>query len=244
MTPVDVAAKVLMGRHAMVSFCSPHCVKYVANVCESFVVDNGAFSAWQQGKPVEDWWPYYNWINEDVARLPGFTWAVIPDVIDGSLEDNKRLIHEWPLGYAIACPVWHMHEPLEWLEELVTHTSFVRLAIGSSGGYASIGTYRWWERMYAALDVICDGDGLPRCQLHGLRMTRADVVGRIPFSSVDSTTVARNLGLDSAWNGSYQPPNKAARGEVLAARMESGERCIAWNRSARQLDLFGEEVHS
>ena len=35
-----------------------------AEVCQSFCLDNGAFSAWQSGAPITDWSGYYAWVDE------------------------------------------------------------------------------------------------------------------------------------------------------------------------------------
>lgn len=235
-TPDDVAVKVLAGRHAMVSFYRPDQLAIVAECCESFAVDNGAFSAWRSGAPVNDWQPYHDWLI-GVYRIPGFQWAVIPDVIDGTVSDNRKLIEQWPTSYALACPVWHMHEPLEWLRELVSGSCFDRLAIGSSGEYDLPGARHWWRRIEEAMEVICDEQGRPRVQLHGMRMADPDIASRIPFASVDSTTVARNIGIDGRWTGSYTPPTKSARAEVIASRMEHGERAVTWQGAPKQLEL-------
>ena len=34
-----------------------------AEVCQSFCLDNGAFSAWKSGEPISDWSGYYEWVN-------------------------------------------------------------------------------------------------------------------------------------------------------------------------------------
>lgn len=78
-TREDVA-RFLAGRHALVPFVRPEDIGTAAEVCQSFVLDNGAFSAWKQGRTV-DWKDYYAWVNE-WHRHPGFDWAIIPDVRD------------------------------------------------------------------------------------------------------------------------------------------------------------------
>ena len=46
-TPASAAAKVLSGRHAFVSYLNPQQLEIAIEVCQSFAVDNGAFSAWK-----------------------------------------------------------------------------------------------------------------------------------------------------------------------------------------------------
>ena len=47
-TRQDVA-RFLQGRHALVPFPRPDDAGIVADVCKSFVFDNGAFTVWKQG---------------------------------------------------------------------------------------------------------------------------------------------------------------------------------------------------
>lgn len=80
-TPASAAAKVLSGRHEFVSFLTPQQLEIAVECCQSFAVDNGAFSAWKSGRVI-DWTEYFAWV-ESIKRLPNFDFAVIPDVIDG-----------------------------------------------------------------------------------------------------------------------------------------------------------------
>jgi len=42
------AVVVWRGRHAMISFARPEQIKMAADICQSFCLDNGAYSAWRQ----------------------------------------------------------------------------------------------------------------------------------------------------------------------------------------------------
>ena len=64
--------------------------------------------------------------------------------------------------------------------------------------------------MAETMNAICT-DGLPACKLHGLRMLDPEVFTRLPLASADSTNIARNIGIDSAWTGAYMPPSKESR---------------------------------
>lgn len=220
-TPIDAMIKTLKGRHAMVSFAHLDQVELVSEICHSFVLDNGAFSLWKAGKPT-DWPMYHEWVNKWRCH-PGFDWALIPDVIDGNERDNDRLIGEWPFKQGV--PVWHLHEPLDRLERLAI--IYERVALGSSAEFAQIGTEKWWSRMTQALERICV-EGRPICKLHGLRMLDPRVCARIPFASADSTNVARNIGIDSRWKGTYSPSSKAGRGIVIADRIEAANSSPLW----------------
>lgn len=208
------AARFLMGRHALVSFAHPGDLPVAADVCQSFVLDNGAYTAWTQGKPL-DVNGYVNWVHE-WSRHPGFDWALIPDVIDGTDRQNDQLVEAWPKALP-GVPVWHMHEPtvrLTWLAR-----QFRTVAIGSSGEFASVGTQQWWARITQAMGAICDDKGRPFCKLHGLRMLDPDVFSKLPLSSADSTNAAVNSGSLSRF-GIYLPPTSAQRAAVIAERIE------------------------
>lgn len=66
------------------------------------------------------------------------------------------------------------------------------------------------------------------CKLHGLRMLNPEIFTRLPLSSADSTNVGRNIGLDKKWTGSYQPPSKEWRAQILRARIESQNAPATW----------------
>ena len=42
------AVVVWRGRHAMISFARPEQIKMAADVCQSFCLDNGAYSVWRR----------------------------------------------------------------------------------------------------------------------------------------------------------------------------------------------------
>ncbi len=236
-TPDQVASAVLPTRHAMVSFAAPQQVALVAEICQSFALDNGAFTAWKRGKQPK-WREYYDWVEEWMYH-PGFDWALIPDVIDGDESANDSLIAEWPHGL-VGVPVWHMHESVSRLMTL--GVQWPRVAIGSSGDFAEIGTHRWWIRMSEAMEAICDDDGRPKCKLHGLRMLDPTIFSHLPFSSADSTNVARNSGLDTKWRGPYQPLSEGARALVLADRIERHASARRWSGTGgiqKNLELVG-----
>jgi hypothetical protein len=217
MTPDHVAAHAMQGKHAFVSFAHPDQIEIAKDVCQSFALDNGAFSAWMAGNPISDWYSFYEWAAEHL-RHPSCDWAVIPDVIDGDEAANDELLNQWPLPKWAGVPVWHMHESIDRLERLCRE--WPRVALGSSGQYAKIGTDSWWDRIRQAMQAVCI-NGQPICKLHGLRMLDPNIFSMLPLSSADSTNVARNIGIDSRWTGSYQPPDKRWRAEVIIARIEA-----------------------
>ncbi|UBB18318.1 hypothetical protein [Comamonas odontotermitis] len=232
-TPETAAAQVLQAGHGFVSFAEPRNLGLVASVCQSFAVDNGAFSAWKSGQPVSDWSGFYAWAG-DALLIPSCDFAVIPDVIDGDEAANDALLAEWPLPRWFGAPVWHMHEGLDRLERLAA--DWHRICIGSSGEYAVVGTAEWWRRISEAMAVVCDDQGRPGVRLHGLRMLNPAVFSRLPFASADSTNIGRNIGIDQAWRGTYTPPTKEARAAVMRARIEAHNAPATWESAPALLE--------
>lgn len=224
-TPETAAVRAVEAGHAFVSFAHPLQLRTAVEVCQSFAIDNGAFSAWKAGAPVQNWRPFYEWAAE-CKRIPSCDFAVIPDVIDGGEEENDALLAEWPLPVWFGAPVWHMHESLDRLERLAAR--FPRVCIGSSGEFATIGTAQWWGQMARAMRVICNDEGQPLVRLHGLRMLNPDIFSRLPLASADSTNIGRNIGIDQAWKGTYSPPTKEARAQVMRSRIESQTAPAIW----------------
>jgi len=226
-TRVDVE-RFLNGRHAFVPWKRAEDLQCVQDVCQSFSIDNSAFSHWQQGE-TPDWPAFYQWLTLTI-RHPALDWVVIPDVIDGTEEDNDKLIDEWPFK-AQGVPVWHLHESLDRLEHLAN--SWPRIGIGSSGEWAVIGTDNWWRRMGQAMQRCCDASGRPLTKLHGFRMLDPAVFNRFPFSSADSTNVARNASSLERF-GCYTPPMKWQRAESIAHRIEAVQSPACWTANAIQ----------
>lgn len=234
-TPATTAATAISAGHAFVSFRHKDQWSLAVEVCQSYAIDNGAFSAWMAGTPVSDWEPYYEWAYECMVT-PNCDFAVIPDVIDGNEYDNDALLKEWPLPKWFGAPVWHMHESLERLARLSAR--WPRVCIGSSGQFATVGNAPWWQRIGEAMSHCCNIAGQPLCKLHGLRMLNPDVFTRIPFASADSTNIGRNVGIDSKWKGAYTPPTKEARAAVMRSRIESQNSPARWTFPDQQeLDL-------
>lgn len=209
----DDVARFFKNRHAFIPFPRPEDLPTVAEVARSFAVDNGAYSYWRTGTQVLDWSDYYAFVDE-WRRHPGFDWAVIPDVIDGTEQDNDDLLAEWPYEEC-GVPVWHLHESLERLERL--SVTYQRLAFGSSDQYADIiGEPEWLERMDDAMRVCCDEDGRPTTKLHLLRGLNPAVFTQYPVASADSTNVAQNASREADRIGC----NIVTAREIIAGRIE------------------------
>jgi hypothetical protein len=214
----------LHGRHALVPYPRQEDMGAVAEVCRSFVFDNGAFTVWKQGGKL-DVPGYLAWCDE-WHRHPGFDWALIPDVIEGDEVDNDALLADWP-KHIRGVPVWHMHESFDRLVRLGHEWGTV--ALGSSGQWPTPGTTMWWARMVGAMSALCDKHGRPPCRLHGLRMLNPKVFTRLPLTSADSTNATMNSGAKDRF-GMYVPPTTAQCADVIASRIEN-------NQSAATFDI-------
>ena len=115
--------------------------------------------------------------------------------------------------------VWHINESIERLRRL--SREWPRVCIGSSGEWDVSTPRRFLGRATQAIGAICDGDNRPVCKLHGLRMLNPAIFSKLPLASADSTNVARNIGIDSSWKGTYQPRSKETRAVILTERIES-----------------------
>jgi len=234
----------LQGKHAMVSFAAPGCIEVVAEMCQSFTLDNGAFSFWKNGKEMDldalsDWVTLW-------SRHPSCDWYCIPDVIGGDEHANEVIRAKWfnkvsSDVWRRGVPIWHLHESLDVLRGFLKWGT--PIAIGSSGDYSKIGTNKWWGRMAEAMGVLCDEDGYPKTKIHGLRMLDPTIFSHFPFSSADSTNVARNIGLDGRWSGSYAPKSKRMRALLMMERIEAHASANRWCGSgmgaAPNYELFG-----
>jgi hypothetical protein len=193
-TPLTPRTKLLelVGFSFCVPWPGPQDLAVAHEIGESVMLDNGAFTLWQRALAgrgprmgFSEWDDYYRWVEPWLGHRT--TWAIIPDIIDGSEEINDALVEAWPHGDRGA-PVWHMHESIDRLVRLCA--TWPRVCIGSSGEYADVGTPRWHRRMAEAMNDLC-GDGSPPTWLHMLRgLKLAD--GPYPFASADSTDIARN----------------------------------------------------
>lgn len=236
-TPMSVAIDVWTTRHAFVSYERPEQIALAAEVCQSFALDNGAFSVWKRGATL-DVAGYVAWVKE-WEKHPGFDWALIPDAIDGTEDDNDRLFSAYREagGNLLAgVPVWHLHESFERLDRLCR--TWPRVALGSSGQWSEVGTESWWKRMGAAMDAVCDDLGRPPAKLHGLRMLNPTVFSHLPLSSADSTNVAQNHVRERVL---YQlTPGMAGR--KIVDRIEQHASAPRWNKTYGtqfNMDLVG-----
>lgn len=193
-TPITPREQLLRmaGRNFCVSFAKTQDLKTVLRIGQSVMFDNGAFSAFTRGLPL-DVKGYYAWL-EPILVAPH--WAVVPDVINGTLQDQYAMLSTWPrevLGYENAAAVFHLHEPLDHLNFLCN--AYSKICLGSSGEFWQLGTAKWIGRMDEIFNYLVRRDRrIP--WIHGLRML-GQVGGGWPFASADSTNVAQNWKRDT-----------------------------------------------
>lgn len=234
-------ARFMRTRHVLIPYERPDDLPIAMECSQSFIVDNSAWSRFKEGKGRVDFTAYAQWVAP-ISHHPRFDWCLIPDIIDGTEDENYRWARKWlEAGWRInGVPVWHLHESTAYLGWLVRN--FERIAIGSSGKWSTPGTQEWWSRMEEVRSTVCYADdspyrGSPQCKLHGLRMLDPEIFTRLPFSSADSTNAAVNQGSLSRF-GMYLPPTAAQRAAVIADRIEAHSSAHIWERQAEQRKLF------
>jgi hypothetical protein len=218
-TPLTPRAELqkMAGKHFCVSFARPDDAAWCLSHGQSVMWDNGAFSFYTR-KQETKWNKFYTWLE---SRLCHPHWAVIPDVIDGTVEENWSLIKEWPHRKDCAAPVWHLNESLDHLQALLDE-GFPRICFGSSGKYWQIGSASWERRMDQTFNRLSTNGQLPWIHmLRGLSLSG----DKWPFASADSVNVARNFS------------DQKMCPERMARRIDSVQCPIVWHQRPIQLEL-------
>lgn len=217
-TPITPKRSLLemAGRHFCVSFARPDDLSDCLRIGQSVMLDNGAFTAFTKGKQF-DRAAYINWVDEHLAHPH---WAVVPDVIDGDVEQQRQGMKGWPFPKELSAPVWHLGLSIEWLLELAGE--WPRIALGSSGQYWEVGSPSWARRMDEAFEALArTRRHLP--WIHGMRMlSQSD--GPWPLASADSTNVARN----------YKRNNEHP--DQMAGRVDAMQPAAKWG-GVKQMEL-------
>jgi len=198
----------MAGKHFCVSFARPDDAAVCLQIGQSVMWDNGAFTSYQQGQAF-DINKFYEWLE---PRLGHPHWAVIPDVIDGTLQQQKELLLTWPFPQTLGAPVWHMAQPISYLLDLAQ--KYERICFGSSGKYWKVGDAAWSNRADEAFNALAKRHK----HLPHIHMLRGLALGgeRWPFASADSVNVARNFK-----DGNNDP-------ERMARRIDSVQCPITW----------------
>ena len=228
------AVKFFSKRSALISFSKPTQIQVISQVCRSFVLDNGSYSFFNSGKPI-NWNDFYEFV-ETWKNHPRFDWFIVPDVIDGTEEENDNLLLSNPYPRYISVPVWHIgSEPLARLDRLINE--FPRIAIGTSGNLI-LKSMNWWNEMRKAFEVVCNSDGIPKVKIHGLKMLDPEIVNGFPFSSCDSAGAVILSSFDKDWQFPYAPLQKSARASLYADYIENAQSPSFYKFKPIQLDLL------
>lgn len=184
-TPITPRSELfkLQGRHFCVSYEDPRDIEVCLKIGQSIMMDNGAFTAFTQGKPM-DKDGFIAWCDK---YLVAPNWAVIPDVIGGSEDQQRESLKTWPFPNYLSAPVWHLNLSIDYLLELADN--YERICLGSAGEFWQLGTRKWEQRMDQAFEALSKRRHLP--WIHGMRML-AQADKRWPLASADSTNIARN----------------------------------------------------
>jgi len=221
-TPITPHSEMLKmaGKHFCVCFNDARNIDWCISNGQSVMLDNGAFSAFTQGKTT-DFKAYEKWL-EPYLYPPN--WCVIPDVIDGTVEQQVDLIRSFNhLPDHLIAPVWHMHLDLDWLLEIADQ--FDRFCFGSSGQYWQVGSESWSRRCDKAWNVLTQKGYKPWVHM----MRGLSLAGdQWPFASADSTNVARN----------FKNKGQQVCPERMARRIDSIQCPLSWKIKETQKDLF------
>ena len=222
-TPISPRSELIKmaGKHFCVSFEDHRDTDWCVNHGQSVMLDNGAFSAFTKGKSI-NFEAYEKWI-EPYLYPPN--WAILPDVIGGSVEDQRTLLKKYAhLQKHVIAPVWHMNLSIEWLLEIADN--YPRFCFGSSGQYWQVGSESWCRRSDQAWNELLKRGHRPWVHM----MRGLSLCGdKYPFASADSTNVARNF------------KNKGAEvcPERMARRIDSVQNPLKWTMKEIQTDFFG-----
>ena len=137
------AIKFLNGRHALISFAHQGQTAEVLECCESFCLDNGAFTIWKTTGGQIDIEAYKVWVRQ-LSKHPSFDFCLIPDIIMGTEEENDYLISNWNLNVN-SVPVFHLGESIDRFKRL--QKQFNKIALGSTDLWGKNGSKSWWVNM-------------------------------------------------------------------------------------------------
>lgn len=86
------ALMTMAGEHFCVSFWTPTDLEVCLRIGQSVMLDNGAFSSFTRSVPF-DVAGFTEWAGKHIGHPH---WAVIPDVIDGPVEQQRAMLKAWP----------------------------------------------------------------------------------------------------------------------------------------------------
>ncbi len=186
-TPITPRAELLKlpGRSFCVSYAEPRDLLTCLEIGASVMGDSGAYPIFLRGG-VLDIPGYYRWLRPWL-RPPH--WAVVPDRIGGSVDEQRAMVATWPFARSVGAPVWHLRLPIDYLLELAD--TWPRICFGSSAEYWNPRSKAWRDRVCEAWGALARTGRLP--WVHMLRAMAQASRGTWPFASADSVNLARNF---------------------------------------------------
>ena len=221
LTPKEQLYK-MAGKNFCVSFADARDADVCLQIGQSVMRDNGAFTSYTQGKQI-NYKKLYAWLE---PKLGHPHWCVIPDVIGGSVNDNKKLLLQHPFPDYLSAPVWHLNLSLDYL--LFLTDRYPKICFGSSGEYWKVGSDKWCNRINEAFNELAKKyKHLPH--IHMLRGL-AQAGKHYPFASADSVNVARN----------YKDKNLCP--EFMARKIDAVQCPLKWIQQPiqKQLKVIGD----
>ena len=221
LTPKEQLYK-MAGKHFCVSFYNPQDAKTCMQIGQSVMWDNGAFSSFKNGEKL-DYKKYYFWLEDKLGHPH---WCVIPDIIDGSIAEQKKLLLQFPYPAELSAPVWHIALDINYLYFLIDR--YPRVCFGSSGDYWNVGSMKWCERVdYVFNQLVKKYKYIPNIHmLRGLSLGGT----KYPFASADSVNVARN----------FKDQKKCP--ESMARKIDAMQTPIRWQKSNKQMSFDLEKL--
>lgn len=217
-TPITPRSALLTmaGKHLCVSFSDARDGDMAIQIAQSVLWDNGAFSLYTKGKPINEA-ALYAWLERRIGHPHR---AIVLDRIGGDVDEQREMIARWPFPREVSWPVWHLDKPLDYLLELADEWPGV--CLGSAGTFWQVGAPAWERRMDEVFEMLSKRRLMP--WIHGLRMLGKGGE-RWPLASADSVNVALHF---------------AERGETpatMAGKIDRVQCPIRWNGAAVQLEI-------
>lgn len=170
-----------------VSFAEPRDADWCLKHAQLIMWDNGAYSIYTRtgGKDRLDTDAYYDWLENKMFH-PHF--AIVPDVIGGTEEENDQLSWNWPFNPKHSAIVYHFGESKDRLRRIIDE--WPRFAIGGSVGENNPGTDSWKRELDSIWNVVEKSNAHP--MVHMMRAHSEASMGGWPFYSADSASWARH----------------------------------------------------
>lgn len=190
---------------------------YRPDICDSFFLDSGAFSAWTRQETL-DIQNYMAYIKENISQLD--VYVALDDIssYETSLSNYEVMLKKdlFPL------PTYHYGEPSWVLEEYLKITNYVAL-----GGIAKLSKQlrlKWLDEIFIKYPDVA------KVGFHGFGIQDIEILQRYPWKSVDASSwhvIARYGGIYSPF-GCIKINRKVKYHELRWITPESDEKIKKW----------------